>query len=448
MIGRADIDLRSREWGVRLDIVEKDYTIGWLLWGIASDRVLSDSWVFKGGTCLKKCYVETYRFSEDLDFTVLPGGPIEPDDAETHIDRVLQQVEQRSGIQFSARQSVFRARPDGASVEGRVYYRGPLAKPTVGKVKIDLTAMEQVVRPPVLRPISHPFPDTLPPPAQARCYSLEELFAEKIRAMGERCRPRDLYDIVNLFRRQDFRGHGEIIADILAEKCHSKGVDVPSMSALEEDPRRAQLATEWSNMLSHQLPALPPLSSFLDELPDLFQWLGGTLVPDELNPIGAGASDDLAWAPPPTVATWGAGIPLETIRFAAVNRLCVDLGYKGSVRRVEPYSLRRATDGNLLLYCLRLPGRHTRSYRVDRIQSISVATQPFSPAFAIEFAANRPLVAPPVQRQRSASSSGRRYLVECTVCGRRFRRKTSSTRIRPHKNRSGGPCSGRRGRRI
>ena len=29
-----------------------------------------NSWVFKGGTCLKKCYFETYRFSEDLDFTL------------------------------------------------------------------------------------------------------------------------------------------------------------------------------------------------------------------------------------------------------------------------------------------------------------------------------------------------------------------------------------------
>ena len=29
-------------------------------------------WIFKGGTCLKKCYFDTYRFSEDLDFT-LPG---------------------------------------------------------------------------------------------------------------------------------------------------------------------------------------------------------------------------------------------------------------------------------------------------------------------------------------------------------------------------------------
>ena len=33
--------------------------------------------------------------------------------------------------------------------------------------------------------------------------------------------------------------------------------------------------------------------------------------------------------------------PLEAIRFAAANRLCVDLHYLGGVRRIEPYSLRR-----------------------------------------------------------------------------------------------------------
>jgi predicted nucleotidyltransferase component of viral defense system len=61
---------RVREWGLREDVVEKDYVIGWLLWGIGSNPAFSTSWAFKGGTCLKKCYLETYRFSEDLDFTV------------------------------------------------------------------------------------------------------------------------------------------------------------------------------------------------------------------------------------------------------------------------------------------------------------------------------------------------------------------------------------------
>ena len=41
---------------------------------------------------------------------------------------------------------------------------------------------------------------------------------------------------------------------------------------------------------------------------------------------------------------------LERIRFAAANRLCVDVGYEGDVQRVEPYSLRKARGGNVVLY--------------------------------------------------------------------------------------------------
>ena len=38
---------------------------------------------------------------------------------------------------------------------------------------------------------------------------------------------------------------------------------------------------------------------------------------------------------------------LERIRFAAANRLCVDVGYEGDVQRVEPYPLRKARGGNV-----------------------------------------------------------------------------------------------------
>ena len=55
-------------------MIEKDYVLGWLLAAISSHPMLGPAWAFKGGTCLKKCYIETYRFSEDLDFAVLPGG--------------------------------------------------------------------------------------------------------------------------------------------------------------------------------------------------------------------------------------------------------------------------------------------------------------------------------------------------------------------------------------
>ena len=92
MITRADIVERASEWGLSEQTIEKDYVLSWLLWGLGRDPVLRDQWIFKGGTCLKKCYIETYRFSEDLDFSVLPGGPFRPDDVKEHLARVLEDV--------------------------------------------------------------------------------------------------------------------------------------------------------------------------------------------------------------------------------------------------------------------------------------------------------------------------------------------------------------------
>jgi len=69
MISALDIRERAGEWGLSPDVVEKDHVLGWLLAGIGADPVLGRTFVFKGGTCLKKCHFETYRFSEDLDFT-------------------------------------------------------------------------------------------------------------------------------------------------------------------------------------------------------------------------------------------------------------------------------------------------------------------------------------------------------------------------------------------
>src|ERR1700740_3119948 len=77
MIGKQDILDRAHEWQLRPDVVEKDYVLGWVLAAIAQHPETSEPWVFKGGTCLKKCYFETYRVSEDLDFTLLPEAMYE-----------------------------------------------------------------------------------------------------------------------------------------------------------------------------------------------------------------------------------------------------------------------------------------------------------------------------------------------------------------------------------
>jgi len=50
-------------------VLERDYCLSWFLIGL-SHSPLKNILLFKGGTCIKKCYIPDYRFSEDLDFTL------------------------------------------------------------------------------------------------------------------------------------------------------------------------------------------------------------------------------------------------------------------------------------------------------------------------------------------------------------------------------------------
>jgi predicted nucleotidyltransferase component of viral defense system len=55
VIRKQDIVERAAEWHLRPEVVEKDYVLGWVLAAIGAHPQLRESWIFKGGTCLKKC---------------------------------------------------------------------------------------------------------------------------------------------------------------------------------------------------------------------------------------------------------------------------------------------------------------------------------------------------------------------------------------------------------
>jgi predicted nucleotidyltransferase component of viral defense system len=50
-------------------VIERDYVLAWFLTGLAG-HPLREVLAFKGGTALRRCWFEDYRFSEDLDFTL------------------------------------------------------------------------------------------------------------------------------------------------------------------------------------------------------------------------------------------------------------------------------------------------------------------------------------------------------------------------------------------
>ncbi len=65
MIDKREPLEKARSRNLNLQIVEKDYVLGWLLYGLRGFNDLA----FKGGTALAKVYFpHTWRLSEDLDF--------------------------------------------------------------------------------------------------------------------------------------------------------------------------------------------------------------------------------------------------------------------------------------------------------------------------------------------------------------------------------------------
>lgn len=391
MIPQRELSALRAEWILDQGVIEKDYVLGWLLAGIANHAELNRTWIFKGGTCLRKCYYETYRFSEDLDFTIVDGGPEEPEALTPIFDEIAAWVREESGLELVLDDKSFqrkRNKRGNPTTQGRIAYRGPNGNPTMPKVKLDLTSDEVLVDRPAFRRVGHPYSDQLPVDG-VLCYSIAELFGEKLRALAERCRPRDLYDVVHMHRHPDLIGLARGVRSALERKCAHAGIDVPTVEIIRSSPFRTEIESEWENMLSHQLPQpLVPFEGFWASLDDVFSWLAGTLRTPTL-PRAQYGKLDVAWQAPKAITSWRRQVPLELLRYAGANRVMVDVDYRAErgrqgPRRVEPYSLRHTQDGNLVLFVVNDYGE-LRSYRVDRIAAIRPTAVQFTPKFRVEF---------------------------------------------------------------
>ena len=100
MIPKHEIVELATQANLQTHIIETDYVLGWLLAGINQHPAIHGTWVFKGGTCLKKCYFETYRFSEDLDFTLRDPSQINVDFLLATFTEIAEWIYEQSGIEI------------------------------------------------------------------------------------------------------------------------------------------------------------------------------------------------------------------------------------------------------------------------------------------------------------------------------------------------------------
>ncbi len=263
--------------GLRANVVEKDYVLGWVLAGIFNHAGLAADWVFKGGTCLKKCYYDTYRFSEDLDFTLTNQAHLDQEFLGRCFKDIAEWVYDVTGIEIPKEMiqfEVYENKRGGMSAQGRIAYRGPLQPGgDLPRLKLDLTIDEVLVLEPEVRNVYHPYSDGPDDSIQTLCYCFEEVFAEKLRALAERERPRDLYDVVQMSRHEKLRARQKIIFNTLSKKCEFKNIPVPTMDTLMNRPEREELEAEWKNMLAHQMSSLPDFELFWTEISEVMEWL-------------------------------------------------------------------------------------------------------------------------------------------------------------------------------
>lgn len=254
MISSTELREKARTLGIPESTIERDYAQNWL---VKSIHALDMDLVLKGGTGIRKAHIPGYRFSDDLDFTMLKDTSEEA--FKNLIVTAVGSSKEESGIDF-AEEVALKENPNG--YEGIVYFRFLRSTGSRLRIKLDITKhnMEKISLNPEERKIIHPYSDDCT--SMVLVYPLEEIVAEKLRALFERTRPRDLYDVWYMRDKLNY----ESISYIFSEKCRFKKVkpDFQFFIARREDFERA-----WENSLRHQLNVLPNFNSTFDEVLDI-----------------------------------------------------------------------------------------------------------------------------------------------------------------------------------
>lgn len=375
--------------------VDKDYVLGWLLFGIAT-REETAPWVLEGGAGLEKCFFDTYRCSEYLAFGIPADRELTEVGVLAALSKVCAWVEGEAGIGFSAPEIVQRGTE---SYRAKLTYRGVIDRPrnSLQRVWLDMHRRRRSDASVALRGVFHPYPDAPRRAPAVRCCAVDEILADKALALYE-CRGRagDVYDVVHLSRCFREEVSPEFARAILVREFAARKLGAPTVEVISARVDWEIVRRDWQQQLRHQLPKLPDVKSFAADLHDALAWW---IEPSKAAPLlrpapGAATHEQIARSPFPTPTALGVGprprgeLP-ESIRFAARNRMLAQFDYQGFVRVVEPYSLRIRENGRVLLYAFERSNDEAwtgflKAYLVDDIVGAEALEVRFRAQWAVE----------------------------------------------------------------
>lgn len=182
MITEADIaQWRTHVPWIDPDQVEQDLVLSRMIVEIANDALLGQELVFRGGTCFHKLWLDRpWRYSEDLDYVRTTAGGI------GDILSALRVIGERVGFD---RITTDVGRHPKARLRSTFATGGPLT------IKVEINTFERSPARPVL---ARDYSVTSPwfsGAGSVTTFDLSELIATKIRALFQRKKGRDLFDL-------------------------------------------------------------------------------------------------------------------------------------------------------------------------------------------------------------------------------------------------------------
>lgn len=249
-------------------VIERDYCLSWFLFGLAQSELMPKL-AFKGGTALRRCHFQDYRFSEDLDFTLLEEMTLE--NLLGEFNPIFSYIKDESGIVFGHGK---KEAPSENTYTFYLTYVGPL--PGAAKeVKVDVTFREKIIHKIAKKAIIktyNEYSDFLKE-KKVKVYSLEEVAIEKICALFSPARnePRDLYDIHHLIEVVGM-DVGELVHDV-DEKLKFKGSSLEARKG-EFEKKEKKLEKLWQSRLAPQMSVLPEYDGIFRTVKRAFRQAG------------------------------------------------------------------------------------------------------------------------------------------------------------------------------
>jgi hypothetical protein len=383
---------------------------------------------------------------------------------QTELNTVCEFVRQHAGVAFDTSRTLARAKRGADDklqlMEARVYFRDFYGRETstLISVRLDVTEMDRLYLPVQTRRLIHAYSDFEACQADIRCVKLEEQLASKMKCLLQRRHVVDLFDFVfSTIVHPEFEvNRREVITTFFRKTIFGRSPGV--VKGLFLDFPFAVFQELWDKFI------VCPIKSRLSfgSVVAAFQQLVGQLFGDV--PASTASAEFFPSALRNPIMQAGHTLTL------------LNVTYSGVPRKVEPYSIayKVRKDGVAMEYFYGYDrtggssGPGIKTFVASGVEHIENTDEKFEPRFPVEItkageisgsmyfeAQSGPrslltggLPPRPRSRRRSASTTDYRYTVQCPVCGKRFRRKKYSVRLKAHKDKYGNRCIGRTGHMV